>query len=198
MKISYSGFCPAPMTPAASEEAVRASAISENHVGTVPSLSARIPDISRCLAVSTEDSTTGAHYALDAGYNTLLLVKANDEWLFESIGNFIAQQAGLNIPGFELVEDSCEHVREMMRVGDKKHPLMIFDFLEGVNLRDVDQGRELDPVPAFTDLGMAFLVDLVMGNLDRFPGFRGDKEGNRGNILYLHAEKSSCLSTMFP
>lgn len=189
MKISYSGFCPAPTTPAHSEGAISPAAIAENHLTTDQSLSARIPHISDCRPVSTEDSTTGAHYALDAARNTLLLVKSNDEWLFESIGNFIAHQAGLNIPGFELVEESCEPLREMMRVGTNKHPVMIFDFLEGVNLRDVDQGSELDPVSAFKELGMAFLVDLVMGNLDRFPGFRGDKEGNRGNILYLPNEQ---------
>lgn len=149
-------------------------------------LSAALSHIDHCQKIGFADSTTGAHCVMDENYDALFMVKSNDECFFEFLGNCVAEKLELNIPGFALVDHATEQYASLKEKlsSDNAYPCMLSEYREAVNLKEVDRGSPLDPIESFKALGKAFVLDLVIGNWDRFPVFPGDNQGNYGNLMY--------------
>jgi len=149
-------------------------------------LSTALANIDHCQKIGIADSTTGAHCAMDENHAALFMIKSNDECFFEFIGNNIAEKLELNIPGFALIDHTTAEYASLKEKlsSTNAYPCMLSEYREAVNLKEVNYNSPLDSIESFKAIGKAFLLDLVIGNWDRFPVFPGDSEGNYGNLMY--------------
>jgi hypothetical protein len=146
----------------------------------------RISKVTNCRSVGFEDSTTGAHVAMDENGNSVFIVKSNNECYFEFLGNYIAEMLQLNIPDFALLGNDINQqprLKSMLSI-QNEFPCMVTEFRCAINLKEVSPGSLLNTDMLFHQLGRVFLMDLAIGNWDRFPVFENDMHGNYGNVMY--------------
>jgi hypothetical protein len=159
---------------------------TEQEYTAMTELSAALASIDHCQKIGFADSTTGAHCAMNENYDALFMIKSNDECFFEFIGNNIAEKLELNIPGFALIDHTTvgyPSLKEKLS-STNTYPCMLSEYREAVNLKEVNYNSPLDPIESCKSLGKAFILDLMIGNWDRFPIFPGDDQGNYGNLMY--------------
>ncbi len=171
---------------AKSEKKLEDSPLSLESNSGLKALENQISKVTNCRSVGLEDSTTGAHVAMDENGNSIFIVKSNNECYFEFLGNYIAEMLHLNIPDFALLGADINQqprLKSMLRT-QNEFPCMITEFRCAINLKEVSPGSLLDTDMLFHQLGRVFLMDLVIGNWDRFPVFENDMRGNYGNVMY--------------
>ncbi|MEY3200688.1 MAG: Actin-fragmin kinase, catalytic [Pseudomonadota bacterium] len=150
-----------------------------------------IGKVKKCQRVGFADSSTGAHYGMDESSGVQCIVKKNDEWLFEYLGNDLAIKLGVRVPEWGIVDRQQRgyaHLSAMLP-GDLDHPLIVAKAIKSINIKEVGAGRIADPIECCQQLGRAFFLDAVIGNWDRFPVFPNDDHGNYGNIIYEKDQK---------